>query len=182
MVIKKLFFHHKNKKFEKLILTIFLLVKYIEDIIKVPRFEEANGFYTTKARSQLMSKIRSKETKPEIKLRKALWNLGLRYRKNVKKLPGTPDIVISKFRLIIFVDGEFWHGYNWEKKKLELKTNRGFWIPKIERNIQRDKSINKKLKEMGWHVIRFWDSQINKEFGQCLFSILEYIDDFEKYI
>lgn len=157
------------------------MAKYPENIIKVPRFEEANGFYTTKARSALMSKIRSKETKPEIKLRKVLWNLGLRYRKNVKKLPGSPDIVISKYKLVVFVDGEFWHGYNWEEKKKKIKSNRNFWIPKIERNIQRDKTNNKILTEKGWKVFHFWDSQIKKEFAKCLLQIIEYIDNYEKF-
>lgn len=155
--------------------------EYLKNIIKVPRFEEAAGFYTTKARSQLMSKIKSKETKPEIKLRKALWGLGIRYRKNVKKLQGTPDIVISKYNLVIFIDGEFWHGYNWVEKKDKIKSNRDFWIPKIERNMQRDQRNNKILTKQGWKVFRFWDNQIKKEFGSCLFQILEYIDDFEHY-
>ena len=108
-----------------------------------------------------------------------LWGLGIRYRKNVKKLPGTPDIVISKYKLAIFIDGEFWHGYNWEEKKKEIKSNRGFWIPKIERNMQRDKYSNQLLAEKGFTVYRFWDSQIKKEFVNCLFQILDYIDEFE---
>lgn len=157
------------------------MAKYPENTIKVPRFEEANGFYTTKARSELMSKIRSKETKSEIQLRKVLWGLGIRYRKNVKKLPGSPDIVISKFKLVIFIDGEFWHGFNWEEKKTKIKSNRGFWIPKIERNMQRDRQNNRALEENGWKVFRFWDSQIKKEFGVCLFQILEYIDYYEDF-
>lgn len=157
------------------------MTKYQRNIIKVPRFKEANGFYTTKARSQLMSKIKGKETKPETKLRKVLWGLGIRYRKNVKKLPGTPDIVIPKYKLVIFVDGEFWHGYNWEEKKTRIKTNRNFWIPKIERNMQRDHEANLQLTQTGWKVFRFWGNEIKKEFGTCLFKILEYIDSYEDY-
>ncbi len=157
------------------------LANYPEDIIKVPRFEEANGFYTTKARSMLMGKIKSKETKPEIQLRKVLWSLGIRYRKNVKKLPGTPDIVIPRYKLIIFVDGEFWHGYNWEEKKSKIKSNRDFWIPKIERNMQRDRINNRLLREQGWEVVRFWDKQIKKELGACTLQILEYIDNYLDY-
>lgn len=156
------------------------MANYPENIIKVPRFNEANGFYTTKARSVLMSKIRSKETKPEKQLRKVLWGLGIRYRKNVKKLPGSPDIVISRFKMVIFIDGEFWHGYNWEGKKTKMKSNRGFWIPKIERNMQRDRQNNISLTENGWKVFRFWDRQINKEFGHCLLQIIEYIDNYEE--
>jgi DNA mismatch endonuclease (patch repair protein) len=153
------------------------VAKYPENKIKVPRFSEANGFYTTKARSVMMSKIRSTETKPEQKLRKFIWNLGIRYRKNVKKMPGTPDIVITRFKLIIFVDGEFWHGHNWEEKKDKIKSNRDFWIPKIERNMQRDRSINQYYQERGWTVIRFWEQQIKKEFSTCVNAILQYLDE-----
>ena len=150
--------------------------KYPEHKIRVPRFKEELGFYTTKERSRLMSKIRGKDTKPEVILRKTLWNIGLRYRKNVKKLPGKPDIVISKYRLIIFVDGEFWHGYNWAEKKTKIKSNRDFWIPKIERNMQRDEEINEQLKSMGWKVIRFWEQEVKKEFGRCIYEILQHTD------
>lgn len=153
--------------------------EYSENKIKVPRFKEANGFYTTKQRSKHMSKIKSKDTKPEKKLRKFLWDLGIRYRKNVKKLPGTPDIVISKYNLVIFVDGEFWHGYNWEIKKQKLKSNRDFWIPKIERNVQRDRENNLKLTNDGWRVMRFWEHQIKKEFNVCINTILDYISEQE---
>ncbi len=156
------------------------MAKYSENIIKVPRFEEANGFYTTKAKSAMMAKIRSKETGPEKQLRKILWGLGIRYRKNVKKLPGTPDIVITKYKLAIFVDGEFWHGYNWEEKRTKIKSNRGFWIPKIERNMQRDRFNNQTLKEQGWKVIRFWDSQIKDQPGKCVAQIISYIEEYEE--
>ncbi len=149
---------------------------YPENKINVPRFNEANGFYTTKKRSILMSKIKGKDTKPEVRLRKLLWSIGIRYRKNVKKIIGHPDIVISRYKLIIFVDGEFWHGYNWEDKKHKIKSNRDFWIPKIERNIQRDNEINQALKKQGWKVLRFWEHEIKTEIGRCLFEILNYTD------
>ena len=148
--------------------------------IKVPRFKEENGFYTTKKRSQIMSKIKSQDTKPEIKLRKFLWGIGLRYRKNVKKLPGSPDIVLSKFKLVIFVDGEFWHGYNWNEKKTKIKSNKGFWIPKIERNIQRDNLNNMYYRNCGWTVMRFWEHEIKKEFSVCINKILNYIEDYQQ--
>jgi DNA mismatch endonuclease, patch repair protein len=147
------------------------LGKYKENIIKVPRFNEANGFYTTKERSQIMKKIKGKNTKPEQSLRKALWARGHRYRKNVKSLPGKPDIVFRKHMLIIFVDGEFWHGFNWAEKKTKIKSNRGFWIPKIERNIQRDKEVNQELLGLGWHVLRFWESDIKKDLKGCTDTI-----------
>jgi DNA mismatch endonuclease (patch repair protein) len=147
----------------------------LEQTIKVPRFKEANGFTTTKARSKAMAKIRGKNTKSEILLRKALWGLGIRYRKNDPRLPGKPDIVIQKYRLVIFIDGEFWHGYNWEKKKPTIKSNPEFWIAKIERNMQRDRLNNQLLLEKGWYVLRFWDQEIKKEFGVSLRIILDFI-------
>lgn len=151
--------------------------KYTENQIVVPRFNEANGFYTTKQRSELMAKIKSQNTKPELKLKKALWNLGFRYRKNLKKLPGSPDIVYTKHKLAIFVDGEFWHGYNWAEKKNKIKTNRDFWIPKIERNIQRDIQNNQLLTDAGWCVIRFWEHELKKDFEGCVNRIVSYLQD-----
>ncbi len=148
--------------------------------ITVPRFKKALGYETDIKRSILMSKIRSKENKAERKLRLELWSKGIRYRKNYKKLPGSPDIVIKKNRLIIFIDGEFWHGYNWTKKKETIKANRGFWIPKIERNMQRDIEINIALEQKGFVVLRFWENQIKKDFDACVNIILERIKEFQK--
>ena len=157
------------------------MAKYQENIIPVPRFCEANGFYTTRERSELMSKIKGSNTKPEQKLRKVLWGLNLRYRKNVKKMPGTPDIVLSKYSLVIFIDGEFWHGYRWEEKKEKIKSNRGFWIPKIERNMQRDYVVNEFYQKHGWKVFRFWEQEIKKEFHLCVNQILDYIEEYKMY-
>lgn len=137
----------------------------------VPRFSEKNGFRTTQARSKLMSKIKSKDTKAELALRKALWAKGYRYRKNVKKLPGSPDIVLKKYGLVIFIDGEFWHGYNWEEKKQKIKSNREFWIPKIERNMQRDARNNQLYQSKGWTVLRFWERQLKKDLAGCIQQI-----------
>ena len=128
-------------------------------------------FKTTEQRSKIMKQIKSKTTIPEIMLSKSLWRNGFRYRKNYSKLPGKPDIVISKFRIAIFVDGEFWHGYNWEEKKKRIATNRDYWIPKIEKNIQRDKINNQRLAEMGWTVIRFWEQDIRKDLEGCIQKI-----------
>jgi DNA mismatch endonuclease, patch repair protein len=153
------------------------LKTYPENHIVVPRFNEENGFYTTKQRSDLMGKIKAKDTKPELKLKKAIWELGYRYRKNLRELPGCPDIVIKKFKLIIFIDGEFWHGYNWAEKKLKIKTNRDFWIPKIERNMQRDQINNNLLSNKGWHVMRFWEKDIKGDFDNCINRILNYIEN-----
>ena len=128
-------------------------------------------FKTTKERSRLMSKIRSTETSPEIVLRKALWNEGIRYRKNYKKISGNPDIAIVNKKIAIFVDGEFWHGYKWKDKKRKIRANREYWIPKIERTILRDKINTRKLQKEGWAVIRFWEQQLKKDLTKCLKKI-----------
>jgi DNA mismatch endonuclease (patch repair protein) len=141
----------------------------------VPRFNEANGFYTTKQRSALMAKIKSQNTKPELRLKRNLWHLGYRYRKSFKKLPGNPDVVYYKYKLVIFVDGEFWHGYNWHEKKTKIKTNQEYWIPKIERNIQRDKQNNQLLIDAGWRVVRFWENEIKSDFDNCINKLKAYL-------
>jgi len=145
-------------------------------IIKVPRFEEEAGFYATKERSAIMSRIKGKNTTPEILLRKALWAQGVRYRMDYKALPGKPDIVIVKHKVAIFIDGEFWHGYEWEKKRKTIKSNRKFWIAKIERNMQRDIHNNVKLKELGYEVIRFWAADVKKDVAACVKLILVSLD------
>ena len=142
--------------------------EYSEAVIKVPRFEESAGFYTTKQRSKMMSSIKGKDTKPELEVRKALWKAGTRYRVNYKFLPGRPDISNRILKFVVFIDGEFWHGYNWEEKKLKIKTNRDFWIPKIERNMQRDRSNDLKLNEMGYKVFHFWEHEVKKELDKCV--------------
>ncbi|MDB5086874.1 MAG: Very short patch repair protein [Mucilaginibacter sp.] len=108
-------------------------------------------------------------------MRKALWAKGIRYRKNNKTLPGKPDITILKYKIAIFIDGEFWHGYNWPKKKLAIKANRDYWIPKIERNMQRDEANNIKLIKLGFRVFRFWEKQVQKETAYCINEIKQYI-------
>lgn len=152
------------------------MAKYDQEKIVVPRFDEANGFYTTSARSKLMAKIRATNTKPEIALRKALWTFNIRYRINDKTLPGKPDISIKKHKLAIFIDGEFWHGYNWEEKKQKIKANTGYWIPKIERNMQRDAQATLELEAMGFSVFRFWEKEVKSDLERCVNEILAYIN------
>jgi DNA mismatch endonuclease (patch repair protein) len=149
-----------------------MIKKYKNTPIKVPRFEEAAGFYTTKERSLQMSKIKGKNTLPELTFRKALYAEGIRFRINVKKLPGKPDVANITKKFVVFVDGEFWHGFNWEEKKDKIKTNRKFWIPKIERNIQRDAQNNLILSRQGFIVFRFWQHEIEKELDSCVGKIL----------
>jgi len=148
-------------------------------MIRTPKFKAENGFFTSAQRSEHMKKIRSKDTKPEVLFRKSLWNKGIRYRKNVKKLSGCPDIVIQKYKTVIFIDGEFWHGYNWEEKREKIKSNRNFWIPKIERNMERDQENNKSLSEMGYTVFRFWEHEIKKDLESCLNKVIVYISSLD---
>lgn len=123
---------------------------------------------TPEQRRKNMQAIKSKETKEEILLAKALWNMGYRYRKNNKKIFGKPDISFSKYKIAIFVDGEFFHGKDWENQKNRIKTNRDYWIPKIERNIQRDKEVTEYLLSNNWKVIRFWSKEVKKNLSSCL--------------
>ncbi|RYD91432.1 MAG: very short patch repair endonuclease [Sphingobacteriales bacterium] len=132
-------------------------------------------FETTPERSKRMSNIKSKNTQPELILRKALWNAGIRYRLNVSNLPGKPDIVIRKKNLAIFIDGEFWHGYKWEEKKVKIKANRDYWIPKIEKNIARDIQNNVDLEAKGFKVLRFWEQEIKKDLLGCLGIITSFL-------
>ena len=106
-------------------------------------------------------------------LRKELWKRGLRYRKNYKELCGKPDIVFVKAKIAVFVDGKMWHGFDWEHQKNDFKSNRDFWIPKIERNIERDKTVAQELKAQGWQVIRFWDFEVRKNVVLCADRIKE---------
>ena len=118
---------------------------------------------TKEQRSKNMRAVKNKDTGIERSLRKALWEKGYRYRKNCKDVYGKPDIVFKKQKLAIFCDSKFWHGYDWEVQKETIKSNRDFWIPKIERNIMRDKEVNDRLKLEGWAILRFWEDQIKKD-------------------
>jgi DNA mismatch endonuclease (patch repair protein) len=112
-----------------------------------------------------MSRIRSRGTKPEQLLKKALWQAGVRYKTPKKPLFGKPDISLKKYKLVIFVDGAFWHGHDWENRKNAIKSNPEFWIAKIERNMQRDQEVNAYYQSQGWTVLRFWDFEV-KGIGQ----------------
>jgi len=150
--------------------------KYSEERIIVPRFNEESGFYTTPERSKIMGKIRGKNTKPELAFRKALYHTGYRYRIDYRKLIGRPDIVLKKYRTVIFIDGEYWHGHNWKERKQKVKTNREFWIAKIERNMQRDREVNTELERLGYKVFRFWESEIKKELDRCLQEVIVHLE------
>ena len=117
------------------------------------------------------------DTKPELYLRRSLWQSGFRYRINVRDLPGKPDIVFRKKRIVIFCDGDFWHGKNWKtsRKKILRGSNSEYWINKIERNILRDKLITRKLRKTGWTVLRFWESDIYNNTNEIVATITDVI-------
>lgn len=127
---------------------------------------------------KIMSAVKSKDTKPELALRKELWRRRLQYRKNYKKLPGKPDIVFPRVRLAVFCDGDFWHGHNWAIRgygslENELRRYSKPWAEKITRNVQRDKQINRELQALGWRVLRIWESDIKADVKRCG-DIVEY--------
>ncbi len=130
---------------------------------------------TTESISKRMANVSLKGGKAETDLAKALWREGIRYRKNYRKIPGSPDIAITKYKVAVFVDGEFWHGENWEERKTKLKSNREYWIEKIEENIARDKRNDELLKEMGWTPIHFWEREIKKDLDRCVHKVVDIV-------
>ena len=122
-----------------------------------------------------MANVSLKGGKAEVSLAKALWHNGIRYRKNYKKIPGSPDIAITRYKVAVFVDGEFWHGENWEERKKKLKNNREYWIEKIEENIARDRRVDEQLKELGWIPIHFWEKEVKMNLDNCVNSIVDVI-------
>ena len=127
---------------------------------------------------KIMSAVKSKNTKPEMILRRELWARGLRYRTNMKALTGKPDIVFTRAKIAVFCDGDFWHGHNWAIRELssleeELDRYSEYWRLKILKNIERDKNVNEKLESEGWTVLRFWESDIKADVEKCA-SIVEY--------
>ncbi len=123
--------------------------------------------HTPEQRHKNMKAVKNSGSKIETMLQKELWHRGLRYRKNVKSIYGKPDIAFIGKKIAVFCDSEFFHGYDWENKQKEIKSNRDFWIPKIERNIQRDIEVNEKLRSEGWKVIRFWGNDIKRNLKEC---------------
>lgn len=127
--------------------------------------------HTPEQRRKNMQAVKNKNSKIEILLRKELWNRGLRYQKNRNDVFGKPDIVFKGKKVAVFCDSEFWHGYNWEERKKDFKSHQEFWIPKIERNMQRDIEVTQKLESEGWTVLRFWGNEIKKETEKCALII-----------
>ena len=134
---------------------------------------------TKEQRHKNMKNIHSKDTKIEIKLRKTLWKKGYRYRKHYSKLPGKPDIALTKYKIAVFCDSEFFHGKDWEvlKPRILKGVNSDYWLNKISRNMERDQEVNQKLLFLGWTVIRFWGKDINKNVDECVKVIEETIEE-----
>jgi DNA mismatch endonuclease (patch repair protein) len=137
-----------------------------------------SDIFSKAKRSEIMSRIRGKNTKPEILFRKALsaeaYPKGFRYRIHYKKIVGSPDVVFVKKKIAIFIDGDFWHGRNYGKKN-GPKLRKKFWRDKIETNIRRDRKVNRQLKKEGWTVIRIWSSDVRMGFVphmKVIFDIL----------
>ena len=123
--------------------------------------------HTPEQRRKNMQAVKNKDSQIELLLRQELWSRGLRYRKNVNHIYGKPDIVFIGKKVAVFCDSEFWHGYNWEERKRDFKSHQEFWIPKIERNMERDAQVTARLESEGWTVFRFWGNEIKKETEKC---------------
>lgn len=139
---------------------------------KAPRFDDFNPSSCTSSR--VMRGNRYKDTSAELLLRSELWKCGLRYRLHVRSLPGKPDIVLKRQQVAVFVDGDFWHGRNWKKRKYKLEhgTNSNYWVKKIKYNIDRDQLVDKELKQRGWLVIRLWENDIRNNLKQSVGKVL----------
>lgn len=124
-----------------------------------------------------MQAVKSKGSKIETLLSKALWAKGYRYRKNDRTVFGKPDLTFKKLKIAVFVDSEFWHGKDWNKRKHDHKSNQEFWLGKIERNILRDKEVNRRLLKEKWQVLRFWGKDIEKNLHYCITKIEEIINE-----
>lgn len=131
-------------------------------------------------RKKNMKAVKSKGSKIETILGKEMWKNGIRYRKNYTKIVGKPDFAITKHKIAIFCDSEFWHGKDWETKKYEIKSNRDFWVQKIQRNIDRDIEVTRELNSQGWIVLRFWGKQITNNTQACVNKIIEAVNSRKK--
>ena len=127
--------------------------------------------------SKRMSHVKTKRNSAEIMIAKSLWHRGYRYRLNYKTLPESPDIALTKYRIAIFIDGEFWHGKDFEQRKTKLKNNKDYWIEKIQENIDRDVKNDKLLRQMEWYPIHFWSNDVIKYCNQCVEEVICLIDD-----
>jgi len=133
------------------------------------------SYDTTPAVSKRMSHVHLKRGKAETALAKALWHKGYRYRLNDKRLPGSPDIALGRYKIAIFVDGEFWHGQDWDRRRARLKSNREYWIEKIEENIARDSRNDRLLRQRGWSPLHFWEKAVHRDLEGCVAAVDELV-------
>ncbi|MEO6685910.1 MAG: very short patch repair endonuclease [Dyadobacter sp.] len=127
--------------------------------------------HSKEQRRKNMQAIKSRDTKIEVALGKALWSAGYRYRKNSKTIYGKPDFSFKKYKIAVFCDSEFFHGKDWEMAQKKIGTNREFWLKKIEGNINRDIKVNEELAKQGWTVLRFWEKDIKRNLAECVNQI-----------
>ena len=135
------------------------------------------NYDTDAATSKRMASVKLKRGKEEAMLAKELWHRGHRYRLNYKKVPGSPDIAMTKYNIAVFVDGEFWHGKDWNIKKDKLKRNKEYWKEKIEENIARDTRVDAELRQLGWIPLHFWSKQVLGSVEACADEIEEIIEE-----
>ena len=131
--------------------------------------------HSPEQRRRNMQAVKNKDSQIEVALRHALYHKGYRYRKNYTKIFGKPDIVFTKEKIAVFCDSEFWHGHNWECRKNDFKSRQNFWIPKIERNMERDREVTIRLEADGYVVLRFWGKRIKKELSTVVDEIEQVI-------
>ena len=132
-----------------------------------------SDIFSKKKRAEIMSSVKSKETRIEILIRKELWKKGYRYRKNASGYFGKPDVLLKKFKTVIFIDSCFWHGC--KKHGTIPKVRNKFWKEKIERNKERDREVNKHYKKIGWKVIRVWEHEIKKNPEKAIQKVIKFI-------
>ena len=132
-------------------------------------------FQTTPQVSRRMASVHLKGGKAETMLAKALWHKGYRYRRNDRRLPGSPDIALARYRIAVFVDGEFWHGYRWAERRERLKANRAYWLEKIQENIDRDRRNDLLLSDRGWTVLHLWEGEVKRDLEGCVRTVEELV-------
>lgn len=132
---------------------------------------------TTPQTARRMSRVKLKGGNAERLLGRTLWRSGIRYRRNLRGLPGSPDLALTKHQIAVFVDGEFWHGKDWAQRRERLQRNRDYWIEKIEENMARDRRDEARLRAMGWTVLRFWEKEVLKDVEGCASEVVQAIAD-----
>lgn len=159
------------------VIEVIVYVSILISIKELPNFCEMKSLDIQKAsvKNKNMQAVRSSGSQIEVTLGKSLWRKGLRYRKNNRLVFGRPDFTLRKYKIAIFADGEFWHGKDWETRKSQHKSNVEFWHKKIERNMERDREVNKKLRENGWIVMRFWGMDIKRDSDKCAEKVVRAI-------